>query len=58
MKAPRALEMALDRSFEGARPRAVLVEDRGFAGRGEREREVAVSSVSVLHECAVDLHSG
>jgi hypothetical protein len=38
--------MAAYRYFEGARPRTVLVEDRRFAGPGEREREVAVSSLS------------
>jgi hypothetical protein len=47
--------MLLHRGFEGPRPRAVLVDDRGFSGPGEREREVAVSSFRALGEYAVDL---
>jgi hypothetical protein len=49
--------MLLHRGFEGPRPRAVLVDDRGFSGPGEREREVAVSSLRALREYAVDLES-
>jgi hypothetical protein len=49
--------MFLHRCFEGPRPRAVLVDDRGFSGPGEREREVAVSSLRALREYAVDLES-
>jgi hypothetical protein len=47
--------MFLHRGSQGPRPRAVLVDDRGFSGRGEREREVAVSSLRALREYAVDL---
>jgi hypothetical protein len=47
--------MFLHRGFEGPRPRAVPVDDPGFSGPGEREREVAVSSLRALREYAVDL---
>jgi hypothetical protein len=47
--------MFLHRDFEGPRPRAVLIDDRGFSGPGERDREVAVSSFRALGEYAVDL---
>jgi hypothetical protein len=50
--------MFLHRGVEGPRPRAVLVDDRGFSGLGEREREVAVSSLRALREHAVDLENG
>src|SRR3954452_2395946 len=49
--------MFLHRGVEGPRPRAVLVDDRGFSGPGERECEVAVSSLRALREYAVDLES-
>jgi hypothetical protein len=55
VKAPRSRAMFLHRGVEGPRPRAVLVDDRGFSGPGEREREVAVSSFRALGEYAVDL---
>ena len=49
--------MLLHRGFEGPRPSAVLVNDGGFSWPGEREREVAVSSLRALHEYAVDLEN-
>jgi hypothetical protein len=55
VKAPRSRATFLHRGFEGSRPRAVLVDDRGFAGPREREREVAVNSFRALREYAVDL---
>jgi hypothetical protein len=55
VKAPRSRTMFLHRGSQGPRPRAVLVDDRGFSGPGEREREVAVSSLRALREYAVDL---
>jgi hypothetical protein len=55
VKAPRSRATFLQRGFEGPRPRAVIVDDRGFSGPGEREREVAVSSFRALGEYAVDL---
>src|SRR3954451_659420 len=57
VKAPRSRAMLLYRGFEGPRPRAVLVDDRGFSGPGERECQVAVSSLRALREYAVDLES-
>src|SRR3954453_16871607 len=57
VKAPRSRAMLLHRGFEGPCPRAVLVDDRGFSGPGERECEVAVSSLRALREYAVDLES-
>ena len=57
VEAPRSRAMVLHRSIEGPRPRAVLVNDRGFSGTGEREREVAVSSLMALREHAVDLET-
>jgi hypothetical protein len=49
--------MFLHRGFEGPRPRAVLVNDGGVSWPGEREREVVVSSLGALRECAVDLEN-
>jgi hypothetical protein len=49
--------MVLHRGVEGSRPRAVLVNDRGFSGPGEREREVAVGRLRALRECTVDLEN-
>ena len=49
--------MLLHRGVEGPRPRVVLVDDRGFSGPGERECEVAISSLRTLREYAVDLKS-
>ena len=55
VKAPRSRATFLQRGFEGPRPRAVIVDDRGFSGPGKREREVAVSSLRTVREYAVDL---
>jgi hypothetical protein len=57
VEAPRFRATFLHRSFEGPRPRAVLVNDRGFTWSGEREREVAASSFRALGESAVDLQN-
>jgi hypothetical protein len=57
VKAPRSRAMSLHRGFEGPRPRAVLVDDRGISRTGERQREVAVSRLRALREDAVDLQS-
>jgi len=47
----------MHRGFEGRRPLAVLVNDRGFSWPREREREVAVRSLRTLREYAVDLEN-
>jgi hypothetical protein len=49
--------MILHRGTERPRPRAVLVGDSGVSWPGEREREVAVSSLGSLGESAVDLEN-
>jgi hypothetical protein len=49
--------MFLHSGFEGARPRAVLINDRGFSRPREREGEVAVGSHRALREYAVDLEN-
>src|SRR3954464_5934862 len=57
VKAPRSRAMLLHRGFEGPRPRADLVDARGFSGPGERECEVAIRSLRALREDAVDLET-
>jgi hypothetical protein len=55
VKAPGLRAICLHRGLEGSCPSAVFVDDHGFAGAGEREREVAVSGFRALREHAVDL---